>query len=142
MQRRSPETWNENRRGLAKAAPIFLLVCIAAGIGAYPDTTGAGAIVGAVLGAVVGIVFLVIVYYVARHQWAKAPRNERVGEWYDLISGLLVAFTLLALSLLLLIVGNLLDRIVGVLGTAFAIGIASPRLAELQRRARRGAGGD
>jgi len=97
-------------------------------------------IAGAVLGALAGAILLLIVYYVARRQRAKPRPPGRIQEWYDLISGLLLASILLALAVFLLIVGDLFGRVVGVLSLALAIRIARPRLAELQRRRRPTAG--
>jgi hypothetical protein len=129
------QDWAEERRRLARSAPVALLVFIAAGIGAVPAGTGtAGVIAGAVLGAFAGAILLLVVYYVARRQRAKPRPSGRIQEWYDLISGLLLASILLALAVFLLVVGDLFGRVVGVLSLGLAIRIAKPRLAELQRR--------
>jgi uncharacterized membrane-anchored protein len=118
-----------------------LLVFIAAGIGTFADGRGtAGVIAGAVLGAVAGTILLLIVYFVARRQWAKPRRTGRFQEWYDLVSGLLLASILLTLAVFLLVVGDFPGRVAGVLTLAIAIRIARPRLAELQRRRRPTAG--
>ena len=128
------EHWVEERRRLARAAPVGLLVFIAAGIGTLSNGNGTGRVIaGAVLGAATGTVLLLIVYSVARRQWAKPERTGRIQELYDLIVGLLLASFMLALAVLLLVVSDLLGRVVGVLSLALAIQIARPRLAELLR---------
>jgi uncharacterized membrane-anchored protein len=135
------EDWVEERRRHARSAPVVLLVFIAAGIGIYPEGRGtAGVIAGAVLGAVAGTILILITYFIARRQWAKPRRTGRIQEWYDLIEGLLLASILLALGVVLRVVGDLIGRVVGALLLAFAIRIARPRLAELQRRRRPTAG--
>jgi hypothetical protein len=57
-------------------------------------------------------------------------------NWYDLTVGLLLAPIGLAVGMFALIVGNLIGRVVGAVAFLFAIRIAAPRLAELQRRRR------
>ena len=62
-----------------------------------------------------------------------------IREWYDPTVGLLLAPILLTGALLLLVLGSVINRVIGVVGFLVAIWIAAPRLAELKRRRRSGA---